>query len=120
MCCAGVLLMGVAPRIPGGGKLKLLETYADSGKNPYTYTFDKNLNCRLVVLTLTRDNIIPSINGDVTLGSTILEKLGDISHKDGYSCVHTYAYKCVSAHTGDVLTIPQDSDRFTNITIMFF
>ena len=112
--------MGVAPRIPGGGKLKLLETYANSGKQPYTYTFDKNLNCRLVVLALTRDNIIPSVNGNVTLGSTILEKLGDISHKDNYACVHTYAYKGVSAHTGDVLTIPHNSDIYTNITIMFF
>lgn len=113
--------MGVAPRIPGGGgKLKLLETYADSGKNPYTYTFDKNLNCRLVVLTLTRDNVMPEVNGNVTLGSTILEKFGDISHKDSYSCVHTYAYKGVSVHTGDVLTIPHNSGRFTNITIMFF
>lgn len=112
--------MGVAPRIPSGGKLKLLETYANSGKQPYTYTFDKNLNCRLVVLALTRDNVIPSVNGNVTLGSTILEKLGDISHKDSYSCVHTYAYKGVSAHTGDVLTIPHNSNSYTNITIMFF
>lgn len=112
--------MGVAPRIPGGGRLKLLDTYADSGKHPYTYTFDKDLNCRLVVLTLTRDNVMPSVNGNVTLGSTILEKLGDISHYDSYSCVHTYAYKGVSAHTGDVLTIPHSSDGFTNITIMFF
>lgn len=113
--------MGVAPRIPGGGgKLKLLETYADSGKNPYTYTFDKNLNCRLVVLTLTRDNVMPEVNGNVTLGSTILEKFGDISHKDSYSCAHTYAYKGVSVHTGDVLTIPHSGGRFTNITIMFF
>lgn len=112
--------MGVAPRIPGGGKLKLLETYADSGKQPYTYTFDKNLNCRLVVLTFTRDNVMPSVNGNVTLGSTILEKLGDISHKDSYSCVHTYAYKGVSVHTGDVLTIPHSGGSFTNITIMFF
>lgn len=112
--------MGVAPRIPGGGKLKLLDSYTDSGKSPYTYTFDKDLNCRLVVLTLTRDNAIPAINGDVTIGSTILEKLGDISHKDSYSAVHTYAYKCVSAHTGDILTIPHNSRNWTNITIMLF
>lgn len=112
--------MGVAPRTPGGGKLKLLNSYAYSGKNPYTYTFDKDLNCRLVVLTLTRDHSIPAINGDVTIGNTILEKLGDISHKDSYSAVHTYAYKCVSAHTGDILTIPHNSNTYTNITIMFF
>lgn len=112
--------MSVAMMNGGGGKLKLLETYADSGKHPYTYTFDKDLNCRLVVLTLTRDNVMPLVNGDVTLGSIILEKFGDISHNDNYSCVHTYAYNGVSVNTGDVLTIPHNSGGFTNITIMFF
>lgn len=113
--------MGIAPKLAGGsGKLQLLDTYTSHSSNPYTYTFTEDLSVSLIAITLTRDNVIPSIKGDVTLNGTVLERIGEVSNKDGYSTVHTYAYKCNGAKAGNVLTVPQDSDRFTNITIMFF
>lgn len=113
--------MGTAPRIAGGaGKLQLLETYTAHSSQPYTYTFTKNLAVTLIAITLTRDSIIPEINGNVTLGDVTLERIGEVSNKDSYAAVHTYAYKCSGAKAGNVLTVPHNSNGWTNITIMFF
>lgn len=113
--------MGIAPRIAGGaGKLQLLDTYTAHSSQPYTYTFAEDLSVSLIAITLTRDNIIPGIKGDVTLNGTALERIGEVSNKDNYAAVHTYAYKCNGAKTGNVLTVPHDSGDATNITIMFF
>ena len=113
--------MGIAPRIAGGaGKLQLLDTYTAHSSQPYTYTFAEDLSVSLIAITLTRDNIIPGIKGDVTLNGTALERIGEVSNKDNYAAVHTYAYKCNGAKTGNVLTVPHDSGSATNITIMFF
>lgn len=113
--------MGIAPRIAGGaGKLQLLDTYTANGRQPYTYTFTKKLAVMLIAITLTRDNIIPQINGNVTLDGAELEQLGEVSNKDHYTAVHTYAYKCNGAKAGSVLTVPHNSNTYTNITMMFF
>lgn len=113
--------MGTAPRIAGGaGKLQLLDTYTAHSSQPYTYTFSEDLSVSLIVITLTRDNVIPGIKGDVTLNGIVLERIGEVSNKDNYSTVHTYAYKCYGAKAGNVLTVPHDSIYATNITIMFF
>lgn len=113
--------MGIAPKLAGGsGKLQLLETYTSHSSNPYTYTFAEDLSVSLIAITLTRDNIIPGIRGDVTLNGTVLERIGEVSNKDNYAAVHTYAYKCYGAKAGNVLTVPHDSGNATNITIMFF
>lgn len=113
--------MGTAPRIAGGtGKLQLLDTYTAHSSQPYTYTFTENLAVTLIAITLTRDNIIPGINGNVTLNNVTLERIGEVSNKDNYAAVHTYAYKCNGAKAGNVLTVPHDSGAYTNITIMFF
>lgn len=113
--------MGIAPRIAGGaGKLQLLDTYTAHSSQPYTYTFKENLAVTLIAITLTRDNVIPEISGNVTLDGVALERLGEISNKDSYAAVHTYAYKCSGAKAGSVLTIPHNSASYTNITLMFF
>lgn len=113
--------MGIAPKLAGGsGKLQLLETYTSHSSNPYTYTFAEDLSVSLIAITLTRDNIIPGIRGDVTLNGTVLERIGEVSNMDNYAAVHTYAYKCNGAKAGNVLTVPHDSGPYTNITIMFF
>lgn len=113
--------MGTAPRIAGGaGKLQLLDTYTAHSSQPYTYTFTKNLAVTLIAITLTRDNIIPEINGNVTLNNVTLERIGEVSNKDSYAAVHTYAYKCNGAKAGDVLTVPHNSGTATNITLMLF
>lgn len=113
--------MGIAPRTAGGaGKLQLLDTYTAHSNQPYTYTFTKNLAVTLIAISLTRNNIIPAISGDVTLDGIALERLGEISNIDSLSAVHTYAYKCDGAKSGQILRIPHNSGSYTNITIMFF